>query len=241
MIKISQEDFEEKIEEVLSGKVSMDVLIAKLKTDSRTLNNEIIVRLSINNPELYKKYVEQRPFRAKERNDIDYEALVIEMVKESMLTSVAAEKYGIGERTIRRKVKELEKINPSLISIYREVKKNNKNNITQSKKLQAQIDELVSRPVKISDINENRKKELEQIEKTFNERYEIYGSKEKAAQSMGLTANRIYKLLNELYRIEIEEDTKSFKESIKVEVNSNAKPVTSIKEKTELQIEGEEK
>ena len=41
------------------------------------------------------------------------------------------------------------------------------------------------------------------------------------------------RILNELYRIEIEEDTRSFKESIRVEVKSNTEPVNSIKEKTE--------
>ena len=78
------------------------------------------------------------------------------------------------------------------------------------------------------------------MEATFNRRCQ-YVSKEQAAQSIGLTANRMYKLLNELYRIKIEEEhkkkiesEKTFKDSLKVnssytttKVNANEKNVSN--------------
>lgn len=221
MIEISQEEFEQKVQEIIDGKLSRKQLTKLLKTDTRTLNNKI-QELVVYNSDLYMEFIKKFPYKSKERTDIDYEALVIEIIKNGMTSAVAAAKYNISERTITRKVKALEKENPYLIEIYREVKKNNKNNIVESKELREKIEGLVSRPVKISEINETRRKELEELEKTFNSRCQ-YVSKEEAARSMGLTANRMYKLLNELYRIKIEENAKknneensTFKDSLKV-------------------------
>lgn len=232
MIEISQEEFEQKIQEVIDGKLSRQQLTKLLKTDTRTLNNKI-QELVVYNSDLYMEFIKKYPYKAKERTDIDYEALVIEIIKSSMPTSKAAEKYNIGERTITRKVKALEKENPYLIEIYREIKKNNRNNIVETRDLKEKIECLVSRPVKISEINETRKKELEEFEKTFNSRCQ-YVSKEEAARSMGLNANRMYKMLNELYRIRIEENTKkengekaTFKDSLKVSNIPITKGITS--------------
>lgn len=240
MIEISQEEFENKIKEVIQGKKSKADLIKELKTDSRTLNNKI-QELAAYNTELYDKFINIKPFRAKARDDIDFEALIIEMIKNSMFTADAAAKYGIGVKTIQRAVKRLEKENPDLIKIYKEIKKANKTGSEVPKELLDGIDELVQRPVKIAEINETRKKELESIENTFNERLEQYGTKEAAARSMGLTSNRIYKLLNELYRIKIEEDNKkSFRESIKTVPNVDNAPINNG-ELEEPNLEGVEK
>lgn len=232
MIEISQEEFEQKVQEVIDGKLSRQQLTKLLKTDTRTLNNKI-QELVVYNSDLYMEFIKKFPYKSKERTDIDYEALVIEIIKTGMTTAEAVTKYDISERTITRKVKALEKENPYLIEIYREVKKNNRNNLVESKDLREKIESLVSRPVKISEINETRKKELEELEKTFNSRCQ-YVSKEEAARSMGLTANRMYKMLNELYRIRIEENAKkndeensTFKDSLKVSNIPITKGITS--------------
>lgn len=232
MIEISQEEFEQKVKDVIEGKLSRQQLTKFLKTDTRTLNNKI-QELVVYNSDLYMSFINKYPYKAKERTDIDYEALVIEIIKNSMTATEVVSKYNISERTVTRKVKALEKENPYLIEIYREVKKNNKNNMRDTKELRKKIGGLVSRPVKISEINETRKKELEEFEKTFNSRCQ-YVSKEEAAKSMGLTANRMYKMLNELYRIRIEENTKkenvekaTFKDSLKVSSIPTTKASTS--------------
>ena len=77
---------------------------------------------------------------------------------------------------------------------------------------------------------ERRRQELLKLEKEYEELYMQVGKVE-AAKRMGYSQNRIYKLLNELYRIEIERNArehlasqgeasqkKEFKESLKVDV-----------------------
>ena len=235
MIEISQKDFESKIQDIIDGKITRGQLTRDLETDTRTLNNKI-QELSVYNESLYIPLIKKFPQRSKEPDDIDYEALIIEIIKTSMTSAEAANKYNIGERTITRRVKDLEKENPYLIEIYREIKRNNKNNLKASEELETKIENLVPRTVKIGDINDARKRELEEIEATYNLRCQ-YVSKEQAARSMGLTSNRIYKLLNELYRIKIEEEhkkkienEKTFKESLKVS-SSHTTTKVNAKEK----------
>lgn len=240
MIKISQEEFEMKIKEVVQGKKSKTQLTKELETDSRTLNNKI-QELSVYNKLLYDEYVSIKPFREKTRTDIDYEALVIEMIKNFTFTVDAAKKYDLGVRTIQRAVERLEKENPDLIALYKEIKKANKVKSDISDETKNKINELVQRPVKIAEVNETRKRELENIEAIFNERLEKYKVKETAAQSMGLTANRVYKLLNELYRIKIEEDSKNFRNDIKVVPNENNKPKNNSEKQEGPNMEGVER
>ncbi len=167
------------------------------------------------------------------------------MIKERTHTIDAANKYNVGVRTIQRRVNQLEKENPYLISIYKEVKKNNKNNIPLTEDIEEKISKLVSRPVKISEINDTRREQLEEIERIYNKRCQ-YLSKTQAAESMGFSINRIYKSLNELYRMRIEENyTKmegSFKESLKVDVQPQPNTLSNNDEKVEQIVkEGEEK
>lgn len=217
MKEITDEEFYKKIEDVIEGRISRNKLVKELETDSRTLNNKI-QKLSVYNPELYSKFIEKFPYKSKSRDDIDFEALAIEIVKRGMTMNDVIQKYDVGERTVRRRIKEIFKNNSYLYEIYNEVKNNNKHSKSNRPELQQKIDELVLRPVKVSEINEIREKQLEEIESTFNKRCEFV-SKEEAARTMGMTANRIYKLLNELYRIRIEKEnakkSPNFKDTLK--------------------------
>ena len=209
MINLSREEFEKYIDALIDEKYSKADLVKLLQTDYRTLNNKI-QELVMTNPELYLRYIKKYPYRQKERDDIDYEALVIEAIKTGIYAQDMANKYGIGVRTIQRKVTKLEKENPELVELYRIVRQNNKISAptgTLTPEVMGKIDSLVRRPVKVSDINESRRTYLLEIEKTFYERKEQYGTVASAARSMGTTPNRIYKLLNELYRIELERKT----------------------------------
>lgn len=221
MIEISQKEFESKIEDLISGKISRIKLAKVLETDIRTLNNKIIQEISTNNPDLYIRYIEKYPYKQKKRDDIDFEALVIEMIKERIFTIDAASEYKVGVRTIQRRVNQLEKENPYLINIYKQVKSSNKNNTALPIEVEEQIAKLVRRPVIITEKNSTRKTQLEEIERVFNNRCNFV-SKQEAAESMGTSMNRIYKLLNELYRIRVQENysnmDESFKNSLKVEV-----------------------
>lgn len=230
MKQITDEEFYESIEKIIRGESSRAKLIKELETDSRTLNNKI-QELVIYNPELYSRFIKKFPYRTKTRDDIDFEALAIEITKNGTTTFQASKKYNIGERTIRRRMKELAKENPYLAEIYNEVKENNKHSRSNSLELQDKISKLILRPVQISEINETREKQLEEIERVFNKRCQIV-SKEEAAKSMGMTANRVYKVLNELYRMRIERESKNqnFKDTLKFNSNDITIINTSDKE-----------
>lgn len=230
MKQITDKEFYESIEKIIRGESSRAKLIKELETDSRTLNNKI-QELVIYNPELYSRFIKKFPYRTKTRDDIDFEALAIEITKNGTTTFQASKKYNIGERTIRRRMKELAKENPYLAEIYNEVKENNKHSRSNSLELQDKISKLILRPVQISEINETREKQLEEIERVFNKRCQIV-SKEEAAKSMGMTANRVYKVLNELYRMRIERESKNqnFKDTLKFNSNDITIINTSDKE-----------
>ena len=255
MIEITQEEFETKIRDVIAGKVSRSKLAKELKTDTRTLNNKI-QELATCNRELYLSFIKKYPYKQKERDDIDYEALIIEITKNSMTSIDAARKYRVGVRTIQRRVNEIEKENPYLIEIYKEVKNNNKHGIKNSLELEEKIDQLVPRAVKVSEINETRKQQLEEIEEQFNKRCEYLG-KEESARTMGMTLNRTHKLLNELNRIRTEEmhkkELKDEKANFRKYLKSISSTTVNNKESTNksntleknntpiIEIEGEEK
>lgn len=233
MKEMSKEEFYEEIRSVIRGKITITKLAKELQTDSRTLNNKI-QELSVYNPELYNEYVEKFPYKSKSRDDIDFEALAIEIVKKNMTMQAVEKKYNVGERTVRRRIEELKKENPYLYAIYKEVKGNIKHSKENSPELQSKIGDLVSRTVKVSELNEKRQKELEEIEAVFQNRCK-YVSKEEAAKSMGMAANRIYKLLNELYRIRIEKENLNRKTTFKDTLKVNSSNPT-IKESTTKEI-----
>ena len=241
MLNLSREEFEAKIQDLIDGKTNRKKLIKDLETDSRTLNNKIR-EMSEYNGELYSAFVSKFPYRTRERNDLDYEALVIEIIQKGMTSVEAAEKYNIGGRTIQRKVNQLQKENPYLVEIYKQVKLNNSKQEKPSKELQHQIDELVSRPVVICEINGIRRRELEEFEKTYNERC-LTMSKEEAARSMGTSKPQIFKMMNQLRRLRTEDEAKSFKSGLKVETTQpKTQNVTEKAEDDKQNIkEGEEK
>jgi len=245
MIKISQGEFGDKVKEVIRGEKTLIGLCKELQTDERTLTQNIILH-STYDPEVYAEFVEKHPYRTREREDIDFEALVIEILKQELTSEEAAEKYNVSVRTIQRKVNKLSKTNPELVEIYKQAKQNNKHGQSYSTLLRIQIDELVERPVIIGEINGQTEKRLEEIEKVYNDRIFEYPTKIEAAKSMGFTPNRLYKLLNQLYRIKIEKiqrQQNEFKKGLEVtkrpkvpSFNNEEKCETTIQEK-----EGEEK
>ncbi len=240
MKQVSKEKFEEYVQEIINKKMTRKQLIEILQSDSRTVNKKI-QELAGYNPDLYQRFIEKYPYSPKQRTDIDYEALVIDMLQKELMTEQASEIYGVSVRTITRRITDLEKDNPNLISIYRQAAEDKKRGRKHSEKLQKAILELVPREVIISDKVSQKKEQLLKIERIYNQRCNIV-EKQEAAKSMGYTYNRIQKLLNELYRIQIEEHAKqnevSFKQKLKVKIeNPN---VTAVREKINTTNEREE-
>ena len=223
MKKISQEEFEKIIREIIDGKKSESSVVKELKTEARTLNNKI-QELSVINPELYAEFIEARPYKPKERKDINIRGLVIRILKTGYTVEQIAEEYQIGVRTISRKITQLKRSDNEedrgLYELYRSVaeKKSRSKKLTPEEEYR--ISTLQEEPIKEIDDVERKRQELLQLEKEYQELYMKFG-KEEAARRLGYTSNRIYKMLNELYRIEIErnakERKKQFKDSLKVD------------------------
>lgn len=226
MKEIKPEEFENLIRDIIKGNRSKASVIKELQTESRTFNNKI-QELSARNPELYREFITVHPYRPKERNDINIQGLVIEMLKSNYTLTEMSEKYHISYRSISRKILQLkESDNPKDIELYALYKNSARRKSTSRKpslEERNKIDKLERQEVKgISDI-ERKKQKLLELEKQYQDLSVQFG-KEAAAKRLGYTQNRIYKLLNELYRIEIEEferqkgnsADKSFRDSMKV-------------------------
>lgn len=235
MKEITDAEFEQKLTEVIEGKKSRVKLAEELQTDWRTLNKKIQL-LSMTNPELYKQFVEKNPYKPREITAIPLKTMLNEFLKTGIRMQDLADKYEIGERTLRRKIDALKKSdNPEDVKLYHLVKdtayaRAHGRKITPE--LQQQIDELEIEPEEIKlDDKEQKRQKLLQIEKNYNELCRIM-PKEKAAEAMGYTYNRIYKLLDELYCMEIQNNAiQGFKKQIKVNPESSNISLTKTEPK----------
>ena len=163
----------------------------------------------------------------KEIKDSEFEQLMLEVIEGKKSRVKLAEELQtdwrtlIGERTLRRKIDALKKSDDPKDRELHDICKQTAYNRAHGKKmhfeLQRKIDELEIQEEEIKqDDKEKRRQQLLQIEKNYNELCRIM-SKEKAAEAMGYTYNRVYKLLDELYCMEIQNNAiKGFKEGIKV-------------------------
>lgn len=220
MKEITDSEFEQLMLEVIEGKKSRVKLAEELQTDWRTLNKKIQL-LSMTNPELYKRFVEKYPYKPKEITAIPLKTMLYEFLKTGIKMQDLADKYGISERTLRRKIDALKKSDDPKDRELHDICKQTAYNRAHGKKmnfeLQRKIEELEIQEEEIKqDDKEKRRQQLLQIEKHYNELCRIM-PKEKAAEAMGYTYSRVYKLLDELYCMEIQNHAlQSFKADIKV-------------------------
>lgn len=222
MKQISQEEFERCIEMLVDKKITKVKLAKELETDPRTLDNRI-QELVVFNPELYGRYLEVMPYKQRTLTHIDFEALVIHMLKQELTVDEAASKYDISPRTIRRRINELE--NTELVELYREVADNRKHRKQDSIEIREKIELLEERQFILGGINDKREQELLKVEAEYYKLCQTMGKRE-AAIKMGYgDRDRVFKLLNELYKIKIEKkakeeknnESKVFRDSLKVE------------------------
>ncbi|MCI9063728.1 MAG: hypothetical protein HFJ17_03910 [Clostridia bacterium] len=240
MIDIPEEKLIEYLEDYADKKISLAYLKDILETDYRTIQNKII-GLSITHPDLYYKIIVNNPYRAKERTDIDFEALMIYIMKNRLTTIKATKIFNISRKTIQRRVNKIKSSNPDLVDLYKKYTNSNRFGINISKKMCEEIDNLEEKPVIIGKINEDREKYLLEVEENFNNLVLGGMSKDEAAKKIGLNSSaQVYKILNELYRLKIEDDVREnankYKESLAVDVNN----ISEIEVKAEdVKIEGE--
>ena len=201
MIKISQEEFEEKVQEVIDGKTTRAQLQIDLRVDRDTLNNKI-QELVVYNPELYRAFVKKFPYKPREYSHIDYEALLIDIMKKGYSRREWDDVYGISSRTIIRKIYCIEDENPELISLYREVALYRKQQKTLPLQLKLKVDMLESREIFCGGIYDQKREELLAQEKEYVEKLQQGKGATQASRELG--RERMSKAINTLNRIEIE-------------------------------------
>ena len=155
------------------------------------------------------------------------------MLKKGLTADEAAQKFEISRRTVSRRICELE--NKELLNMYREVADNRKHRRNNGIELNRKISELEYRDVVIGGVNDRRKAELLAIEARFNKLCETM-DKGQAAKVMGYgDRDRVYKFLNELYKLEIEEYTqKANEEQIQAANHAETNKTINTKQKEEI-------
>lgn len=246
MKEITQEEFEQYILEVINGEKSRVQITKELETDYRTLNKKIQL-LSIDNPELYLRFIQKYPYKPREITTVPIRKAVYEFLTTGIDMEELAKKYQIGVRTLSRKINALGKSkNDEDVNLYhlcKELAYNKAHSKPNSPELLYAISKLEIEPEeKKQDDIEKRRQYLLSLEKQYQELCQTM-SKTEAAQQMGYTTNRLYKLLNELYCIEIERNVKQknkeFRERMAVNPNelNERTPEPTHKEQTELEKE----
>lgn len=201
MIEISQKEFEAKIQDVIDGKTTRANLIIELKIDRVTLNTKI-QELAVHNPELYRAFVIKFPYRPREYTHIDYEAVIIDILKNGYKRRDWDAIYEVDSRTITRKIHDIEKENPDLVALYREVSMYRKKQLQLPPHLIERIERLQSKEIFLGGVCDKKREELLDVERKYSDaRIQGKGATE-ASKEVG--KERASKSLDTLSRIELE-------------------------------------
>lgn len=201
MIEISQKEFEAKVQDIIDGKTTRANLIIELKIDRVTLNTKI-QELAVYNPELYRAFVIKFPYRPREYTHIDYEAVIIDILKNGYKRRDWDAIYDVDSRTITRKIYEVEKTNPDLVTLYREVSMYRKKQTALPQYLIDRIEQLESKEIFLCDICDNKRAELLEMERKYTDA--ILKGKGAANASREVGKERASKSLDTLSRIDLE-------------------------------------
>jgi hypothetical protein len=117
MKEVNSEEFENLIFEMVEGKKQIKDAVTELECGHRAFHNKVM-ELSITNPELYREYVIKFPYKPKQITHIDYEALLIYVIKHDLTLEQAQEEFGISRRTIDRNILKAN-ISPDVVELYR--------------------------------------------------------------------------------------------------------------------------
>ncbi len=259
MIQISDNEFIKYVIDMAEGKKTQQQVIKELATEARTLNIRI-QKLSTTNPEIYEAYIKRHSYKPKVRKDVNAMELAFEILKCEKTIEQIASGHNCAIRTVSRRISslkasesELEREVYRLCKVVTDSNKKGKNipaiEQNEIEKMKITLRDLLSQTTTRGDSIELKRQELLAIEKEYNRLCKTM-SKTQAAKKMGYTRNRIYKLLNELYRIEIERQAKqssvdkraAFYDSIKVDEKPVVQADSSRTDSTQKDIEmGKEK
>ena len=204
MIEISQKEFEAKVQDIIDGKTTRANLIVELKIDRITLNTKI-QELAVYNPELYRAFVIKFPYRPREYTHIDYEAVIIDILKNGYKRREWDDVYGVDSRTINRRIYDVEASNPELVALYREVSEYRKKQMQLPQELVDRIEGLKSKEIFLSEVCDNKRAELLERERQYTEA--ILQGKGATEASRIVGQGRVSKSINTLSRIDLERMT----------------------------------
>ena len=201
MIQISQQDFENKIKQIIEGKITRTSLIKELKVDRVTLNNKI-QELFVYNPKLYIEFINKFPYTPREYTHINWRAMLIDIMKRGYTKFEAEEQYRISSRTIARKVYEVEKEDKYISDLYREVSYYRKHKKELPINLKRIIESLDEEEIFIGSVYDEKEAKLLKKEKEYQNK--LLEGKRPMQASRECEMGRGKKTLSTLYRIEIE-------------------------------------
>lgn len=207
MKKVSDKEFEQCVKDLLDGKKALKEILEELETSHRTFYNRIQL-LSDTNLELYEEYIHRFPHKTKEITTIPIRTIMMEFLKDNANMADLAKKYGIYERTLRRKIAKLKySENPEdreLWELCRIVAHNHSTAKEHKIEIITKIKQLppVNEQLGQTD-TEKRRQQLLQLEKEYETLCQTM-NRTKAAETMGHRKDVMFKLLNELYGLQIE-------------------------------------
>lgn len=198
MIVLSDLEFEKCVKRLIDKEITRTDLAKELRTDTRTLANRIY---NIQNQELLKKYLEEFPYKPRQNENINYENLIIEIIKNGRKASDAQEIYDIAERTYRRNIKRVQETNQTLYFAY-------KNYIHSSLSYDDKeyIEGLEEGPVSFTNSTEDRKAQLIDLFRYYDALIAIGLEVPEALERLGETTKSLKRKSDELERITKEEN-----------------------------------
>lgn len=239
MIEVSENEFEKYILDLINKRITRVELAKKLQTDTRTLSNRIY---GITNEKLLKEYLEQYPYKPRQNKNVNYEALIVQLIQSNITAKEMQERYEIAERTYRRNIKKVKESNERLYMIYENYIKGK---ITDED--YSYINSLDKGVVVLCDNVEDRKAELMCFFMEYKQLLNSGLTEKQALEQLGETTKSIKRKSDELDRIIKGEKIKKgnkYKESLKFNVSMHVNTGNDFKEEHKIvdeQIEGEVK
>jgi len=197
MKQLTQEEFENLITEMVEGKKKIKDAITEMETDHRTFHRRV-TDLSMQNPSLYRQYAITFPYRPKQLTHVDYEALLIYVMKNDKTLAQAQIEFDVHERTLRRNIKSAE-IAPEIIELYRVYAHSKRGPSKLPPEIEERIDDLTERDVIIDEIEGQRKRTLTMVKDKLEQADGV--SFAQKAKDMGTTYRGNRHRLDELRRI----------------------------------------
>lgn len=204
MKEIPQDEFEAGIQAVVEGKTTREKLMENWHMGADKLNTRI-QELKVYNSKLYEKFIKKFPYRPREYTHIDYEAVVIDILKNGHKRREWNDVYGVDSRTINRRMYDVEASNPELVALYREVSEYRKKQMQLPQELVDRIEGLKSKEIFLSEVCDNRRAELLERERKYNEAILQGMGATEASKKVG--QGRVSRAINTLSRIDLERRT----------------------------------